>query len=58
MRDGFGMGDHLRVLVAVEGVEGVEAVVAGMATPRTCFATLWYSPDGHLITVDFSATMP
>jgi hypothetical protein len=54
-REGIGMGDHFRVLVAVEGLE---AIVAGIVTPCTCFPTLWYSPDGHLITVDFSATCP
>jgi hypothetical protein len=54
-RPDIGMGDHFRVLVAVGGVATVSH---GIVTPRRCFATLWYSPEGHLITVDFSRGMP
>lgn len=51
----MGFGDHLRVLVAVGGVARVEH---GVPVAEICFATMWYTADGRLTTVDFSRGMP
>ncbi|MFH1024679.1 MAG: hypothetical protein V1809_14955 [Planctomycetota bacterium] len=51
----IGFGNHYRVLTALGGIlhnrNGVIEASLG-------FATLWYSEERNLITVDFSAAMP
>jgi hypothetical protein len=47
----IGFGSCLRTIVAVGGVDRIEH---GVLKPKICFAVLWYSDTGHLITVDFS----
>lgn len=51
----IGFGDHFRALVAIGGVVRIEH---GVPTAQTCFATLWYSAERRLMTVDFSKDMP
>jgi hypothetical protein len=51
----FGFGNHLRVLVAIGGVK---EMTAGVPRASFCFATLWYSADCKLITVDFTTDIP
>ena len=51
----IGFGDHYRVLVAVGGIDSVEH---GIVRAGICFATLWYSTELKLITVDFAKEMP
>lgn len=50
-----GFGTHFRALVAV-GV--IREVQHGIVEPGLCFASLWYSDKGELITVDFTSSMP
>lgn len=38
---------------AVLAIGGVKAVRHGVAEPRICFATLWYSAEGKFVTADF-----
>ena len=53
-RHDVGMGDHYRVIVAIGGVQSVRF---GVVEAEICFATLWLSLDGSLITIDYSAVM-
>ncbi len=51
----IGFGPHFRALVAIGGVKDVSH---GVADPEICFATLYFSLDASLITLDFSDQMP
>lgn len=52
----IGFGEiYYRAIVAVGGVRTVDH---GMVEAETCFATLWYSGDRELMTIDFSISMP
>lgn len=51
----IGFGDHYRVCVAIGGVTNV---AHGVPEAAKCFATMWYSVDRRLITVDFATQMP
>lgn len=51
----MGFGDHYRALVAVGGVKGVSH---GVPQAGICFATLWYSAEAVVSTVDFSSEAP
>src|SRR5262245_8570675 len=43
---------------AVVAVGGVRSVANGVVDAEVCFATLWYTGDRQLITVDFSTEGP
>ena len=51
----IGLGDHHRVLVAIGGVRDVDN---GVPKARRFFATLWYSPEGRLISIDLTREAP
>jgi hypothetical protein len=51
----IGFGDHLRALVAIGGVQDISY---GVPVAGVCFATLWYSIEAKVITVDFCSGMP
>lgn len=51
----LGFGDHLRVLVAIGGLTEIKD---GIPMPLYCFATMWYTLEGDIITVDFTLKMP
>ncbi|MEM1060468.1 MAG: hypothetical protein AAGK14_14735 [Verrucomicrobiota bacterium] len=50
----IGFGDHARILVAIGGLANIQH---GMPYANVCFATLFYSPEQKLITMDFSKMM-
>ena len=47
-------GDHYAVLVAIGGVVNI---TSGIPVPQYCYATLFYSSDKNLITLDFHSEM-
>lgn len=51
----LGFGDHYRVLIAVGGIVRIRY---GIAKAKLSFASLWYSEERKLVTVDFRKGCP